>query len=104
MSHTTHNELSTPMTDLQTQENQPPRGSVKMIYTGPVAPHWEMRSSFGDPTVIEEFRARVMARLLLLPKHDPQFRRNKERVARDAERELLTLEWDLGYGDSGDES
>ncbi len=87
------------MTDLQTEEPQQPRGHVKLIYTGPVAPHWELRSTYGDTTVIEEFRARVMARLLLLPKHDPQFRRNKERVARDAERELLTLEWDLGYGD-----
>jgi hypothetical protein len=87
------------MSDVTTEEPQPPQGAVKLIYTGPVAPHWELRSSYGDPTVIEEFRARVMARLLLLPKHDPQFRRNKERVARDAERELLTLEWDLGYGD-----
>ena len=46
--------------------------------------------------VIDEFRARVMARLELLPPHDPQFRRNRERVARDAEREALILEWDLG--------
>ena len=46
--------------------------------------------------LIDEFRARVMARLLLLPPHDPQFRRNRERVARDAERENLILEWDLG--------
>jgi hypothetical protein len=38
-----------------------------------------------------------MARLVLLPPHDPQFRRNRERVVRDAERENLTLEWDLGY-------
>jgi hypothetical protein len=37
-----------------------------------------------------------MARLLLLPPHDPQFRRNRERVVRDAEREGLILEWDLG--------
>ena len=29
--------------------------------------------------------------------HDPQFRRNRERVARDAEREHLILEWDLVY-------
>ena len=27
----------------------------------------------------------------------PQFRRNRERVARDAERERLILEGDLGY-------
>ncbi len=37
-----------------------------------------------------------MARLILLPPHDPQFRRNRERVVRDAERENVTLEWDLG--------
>jgi hypothetical protein len=46
--------------------------------------------------LIDDFRARVNARLLLLPPHDPQFRRNRERVVRDAERERLTLEWDLG--------
>ncbi len=42
-------------------------------------------------------RQRALARLQLLPPHDPQFRRNRERVARDAERERLILEWDLGY-------
>ena len=43
-----------------------------------------------------------MARLQLLPPHDPQFRRNRERVVRDAERENLILDWDLGYEeDSG---
>ena len=67
-----------------------------MIYLGPVAPHWEVRSDFGDHQMIDDFRARVMARLLLLPPHDPQFRRNRERVVRDAERENLVLEWDLG--------
>ena len=44
-----------------------------------------------------EFRQRAIARLQLLPPHDPQFRRNRERVVRDAEREHLILEWDLGY-------
>jgi len=34
---------------------------------------------------------------VLLPPHDPQFRRNRERVVRDAERENLALEWDLGF-------
>ena len=43
-----------------------------------------------------DFNQRVLARLLLLPPHDPQFRRNRERVVRDAERENLYLEWDLG--------
>ena len=47
-------------------------------------------------TVIDEFRARVMARLVLLPRDDPQFRRNRERIIRDAERENILLEWDLG--------
>jgi hypothetical protein len=38
----------------------------------------------------------VLARLVLLTRDDPQFRRNSERIARDAERELITIEWDLG--------
>ena len=67
-----------------------------MVYLGPVAPHWEVRSDFGDPALIEEFRRRTMARLVLLPPHDPQYRRNRERVVRDAERENIQLEWDLG--------
>jgi hypothetical protein len=77
----------------------PPVGHVRVIYLGPVAPHWEVHSDFGDPRMIDDFRQRVMARLVLLPPHDPQFRRNRERVARDAERENLILEWDLGLPD-----
>jgi hypothetical protein len=78
-------------------EPEPPRGHVKVVYLGPVAPHWEIRSDFGDKALIDGFRERAQARLLLLPPHDPQFRRNRERVARDAERENLLLDWDLGY-------
>ena len=37
-----------------------------------------------------------MARLVLLPRDDPQFRRNMARIVRDAERELISLEWDMG--------
>ena len=80
-------------------EPQPPVASVVVVYLGPVAPHWEVVSEFGDRNVIEAFRERALARLLLLPPHDPQFRRNRERVARDAERENLILEWDLGLPD-----
>ena len=76
---------------------QPPRGHGRVVSLGPVMPHWEIQSEFGDRALIEEFRQRAMARLVLLPPHDPQFRRNRERVVRDAERENLTLEWDLGY-------
>jgi hypothetical protein len=61
-----------------------------------VAPHWDVHAECGDRNMVEEFRQRVLARLLLLPPHDPQFRRNRERVVRDAERENLYLEWDLG--------
>jgi hypothetical protein len=43
-----------------------------------------------------------MARLLLLPPFDPQFRRNRERCVRDAERERILLEWDLGYPEEGE--
>jgi hypothetical protein len=78
-------------------EQIPPQGHVQIIYLGPVAPHWEIRRVFGDTQAIDEFRTRAMARLQLLPPHDPQFRRNRERVSRDAEREHFVLDWDLGY-------
>ena len=69
---------------------------MRIVYLGPAAPHWDVVSEFGERAVIEEFRQRALARLLLLPPHDPQFRRNRERVVRDAERENLILDWDLG--------
>ena len=78
------------------EEPQPPRGHVRVVYLGPVAPHWQVVSDFGDRNVIDEISQRILARLLLLPPHDPQFRRNRERVVRDAERENLLLDWDLG--------
>ena len=81
----------------ETESTQPPRGHVRVIYLGPVAPHWEIQGESEVRGLVDEFRARVLARLLLLPPHDPQFRRNRERVVRDAERENLILDWDLGY-------
>ena len=78
-------------------EQLPPQGHIRVVYLGPVSPHLEVQGVFGDRQVIDEFRQRAIARLQLLPPHDPQFRRNRERVVRDAERENLILEWDLGY-------
>ena len=75
---------------------------MQVVYLGPVAPHWEVHGVFGDGRRSSTSSASgPLARLQLLPPHDPQFRRNRERVARDAEREHLILEWDLGY-DEGD--
>ena len=85
------------MSDVPSEPPPPPVGHVKVVYLGPSAPHWEIRSDFGDPKAIDDFRTRANARLMLLPPHDPQFRRNRERVNRDAERELLRIDWDLGY-------
>jgi hypothetical protein len=88
------------MSDVEVeQEPQPPQAHARIVYLGPVAPHWELESDFGERQVVTDFRARVMARLVLLPPHDPQFRRNRERVIRDAERENILLEWYLGPGD-----
>ena len=70
------------------------------MYLGPASPHWEVYSDHGDAILLEEFRARVLARLVLLPRNDPQFRRNQERVNRDAERERISVEWELGYNDA----
>ncbi len=36
-----------------------PVGHASVVYLGPVAPHWEIRSDFGDRRSIEEFRDRV---------------------------------------------
>jgi hypothetical protein len=80
--------------------NEPPRAHARIVYLGPVSPHWEVYGDYGERTVLEEFRARVLARLVLLPRDDPQFRRNRERIVRDAERERISIEWDLGIPES----
>jgi len=87
----------------ETAEPIEPIGHVRVVYLGPIAPHWEVVSDFGPSDVVDQFRERVLARLVLLPPHDPQFRRNRERVVRDAERENLALEWDLGFLEEGSE-
>ncbi|HEV3368760.1 MAG TPA: hypothetical protein VG074_04295 [Acidimicrobiales bacterium] len=91
--------MSPDVEEVQTETEEPiePIGHVRVVYLGPVAPHWDVQSDFGPSDVIDSFRERVQARLVLLPPHDPQFRRNRERVVRDAERENLALEWDLGF-------
>ena len=76
--------------------NEPPRAHARIVYLGPVAPHWEVYGDYGDRALVDEFRTRVLARLVLITRDDPQFRRNSERVARDAERENISIEWDLG--------
>ncbi len=76
--------------------NEPPRAHARIVYLGPVSPHWEIYGDYGDRALIEEFRTRALARLVLLPRDDPQFRRNRERIVRDAERERISIEWVLG--------
>lgn len=82
------------MSDIAEVTNQPPLASVTVVYLGPVAPHWDVRSDFGDKALVDEFHRRLNARLMLVPPYDPQFRRNRERVIRDAERENVLLAWD----------
>ena len=55
------------------EEGEPvePIGHVRVVYLGPVAPHWEVQSDYGPPEVIEQFRERVLARLVLLPRTTP---------------------------------
>ena len=93
------------MTDPVASEiEEPPIGHATIIYLGPIAPHWEIRANYGDRDLMDNFRDRVNARLLLIPPHDPQFRRNRERVNRDGERERITVDWDLGYSEDEDAS
>ena len=85
-------------------EDTAPRAHARVVYLGPVSPHWEVYGDWGERQVLDEFRARALARLVLLPRDDPQFRRNKERVNRDAERELISLEWELGIPADDDDT
>ena len=85
------------MTDVA--ETQPPRAHARIVYLRPGGSPLGGLRRLGRPQLLDEFRARVLARLVLLPRDDPQFRRNRERIIRDAERELITLEWDLGRTD-----
>ncbi len=87
------------MTDINVQ----PRAHARIVYLGPVSPHWEVYGDYGDRTVLDEFRNRVLARLVLLPRDDPQFRRNRERIVRDAEREAISIEWHLGLPDDDEQ-
>ena len=42
--------------DPEELEEIPPQGHVRVVYTGPVAPHWEIHRVFGDQRAIDEFR------------------------------------------------
>ncbi len=93
------------MTEIAPEAEQlPPEVGIRIVYLGPVAPHWEVEGLYGDHAAVEEFRRRSNARLQLLPPHDPQFRRNRERVVRDAERENYELRWDLGMPEAEDQA
>lgn len=77
-------------------------GEVAIVYLGPVAPHWNIEIRHGDESAMARFCNRTKARLTLLPVHDPQFRRNQERVALDAEREGVSVIWNINDGIGGD--
>ncbi len=82
-----------------TQVHEAPKAHARIVFLGAISPHWEVYCTHGDQNLVEEFRSRVLARLVLLPRDDPQFRRNMARIVRDAERELISLEWDMGDPD-----
>lgn len=79
---------------MEFSETAPLIARVKIKYLGPVAPHWDVYGISGDSKAADEFRQRVLARFNMLPVHDPQFRRNRERVIKDAEREGISISWE----------
>ncbi len=81
------------MTNVDTGVAVVQRATARIIYLGPTHPHWDVEFLEGEQGVVDEFRFRVMARLLLIPRHDPQFRRNRDRVTADAEREGIAVHW-----------
>ena len=56
-----HADPGVPGDDRFELEPQPPVGDVMVVYLGPMAPHWEVRSTFGDRELIESFRDRIHA-------------------------------------------
>ncbi|MCL4433361.1 MAG: hypothetical protein M1399_01100 [Actinobacteria bacterium] len=73
-----------------------PAGTATITYTGHLAPYWDIQLEGKEQGVLESFRDRAMARLTMLPPYDPQFRRNGERVSKEAERQGIVLHWNLG--------
>ena len=81
------------MSDITT--NEPPRAHARIVYLGPVAPHWEVYGDYGDRALLDEFRTGDRIRCLLLEiREDPQ--RGREFVLSRANegfvRRLLELE------------
>jgi len=70
-----------------------PRAHIRITYTGPVYPHWEIVGTYGEPELIEEFARRAYMRLMYVSLKDSQCRRNRERIKVDAENEGISLEW-----------
>ena len=64
--------------------NEPPRAHVRIVYLGPVSPHWELYS-IRDRTVLESSAPASWPVLLLLV--TTRIPRNRERIVRDAERD-----------------
>ena len=68
-------------------EQLPPQGHVKVVYLGPVAPHWDVHGVFGDGRLIDQFRQRALARLQLLP--PPQAARHAEATRMSVKRRRI---------------
>ena len=46
---------------------EPPRAHIRITYTGPVYPHWEIVGDYGDPDLIDEFARRERMVLTIAP-------------------------------------
>lgn len=78
---------------IEEEEVVEPQGTVRVTFTGPVIPHWRYEFVEGNREVIQDLVRRANTVIGLLPPGDPQFRRNQNRVQRDADREAVTIEW-----------
>ncbi len=78
-------------------ESLPPQGHVRIIYLGPVSPHWEVRGLAGERSLIDAFRQRVTARLQLLHTARPAVPAQPRAGGARRRAGTAGLEWDLGY-------
>ena len=85
-----------------TQEEVEVIGKVFIGYVGTLNPHWNIEIT--DNNELEskaqevfDFVRRANARLDYVPIYDPQFRKNHERIAIDAQKSGIELSWVLGF-------
>ena len=61
------------MTSAEAPPEVQPIGNLTIVYLGPVAPHWEIHTGFGDPQLLEDFKTRALFWIGIVNSPDKEF-------------------------------